>query len=177
MLFNSRALLTLVITVLLAVPISGTHGEETRPSTGNPDDWLLNAPDDDARFKLLQRYLRGFDQPMWEVGERFQSIYDALGDQNYELAAYHWEKIKVTIVNGYLKRPKRQINAETLFVNGAYEAVLEGLRSKDQAKAWDAFALAHNTCQSCHEAERVAFINDQPLFRRTAAPATEPTHE
>jgi len=105
---------------------------------------------------------------MWEVGERFQSIYDALGHENYELAAYHWEKIKVTIVNGYVKRPKRQANADKLLVDGVYGPVLEGLRSKDRAKAWEAFALAHRTCQACHVAENVAFINDQPLFHDTA---------
>ncbi len=172
-----RVLLLPVITVLFALAIPGTRGEEMRPLAAKPDDWLLNAPDDRARFELLQRYLRGFDQPMWEVGERFEAIYDALDDENYELAAYHWEKIKVTIVNGYMKRPKRQANAETLFVNGAYAAVLEGFRSKDRVKAWDAFTLAHQTCQSCHEAEKVSFINNQPLFRRTANPPKEPAHD
>lgn len=72
-----------------------------------------------------------------------------------------------------MKRPKRRANAERLFVKGAYEPVLEGFRSKDRAKAWGAFALAHRTCQTCHEAEKVAFINNQPLFRKTAVPRTE----
>lgn len=135
-----------------------------------PNDWLLNAPDDEARFKLLQRYLRGFDQPMWEVGERFESVYEALADENYDLAVYHWEKIRATIVNGYMKRPKRQANADALFVNGAYQPVLDAFKSKDSKKAWEGFKLARNTCQSCHEAEKVGFINNQPLFRKTAAP-------
>jgi hypothetical protein len=107
---------------------------------------------------------------MWEVGERFQSVYDALGDENYELAAYHWEKIKVTIVNGYIKRPKRQANAEAIFVDGVYQPVLDALKSQDSRRAWDAFELARNACQACHMAENVGFINNQPLFRNTAAP-------
>ncbi|MFN3623252.1 MAG: hypothetical protein ACK4TP_04245 [Hyphomicrobium sp.] len=163
-----RFLLLAAGAVALGLAAGAGAEEGARDRNGNPNDWLLNAPDDRARFELLQRYLRGFDQPMWEVGERFQSIYDAIGDENYELAAYHWEKIRATIVNGYMKRPKRKPNAEALFVNGAYEPVLEGLRSNDRVKAWDAFALAHRTCQACHQAEGVAFINNQPLFRRTA---------
>jgi hypothetical protein len=31
----------------------------------NPDDWLLNAPDDEARFKLLQSQARGFSASMF----------------------------------------------------------------------------------------------------------------
>lgn len=163
-----RVLLLAAGIVALGVAVVNAEGEGTAPGAGaKPNDWLLNAPDDRMRFELLQRYLRGFDQPMWEVGERFQSIYDALGDENYELAAYHWKKIKTTIVNGYMKRPKRKANAEALFVNGAYEPVLQGFRSNNRAKAWDAFALAHRTCQACHQAEGVAFINNQPLFRLT----------
>lgn len=163
-----RMLLLAAAIVSFGIMAVSAAGEGTAPgAAAKPNDWLLNAADDRTRFELLQRYLRGFDQPMWEVGERFQSVYDALGDENYELAAYHWEKIKATIVNGYMKRPKRQANAESLFVNSAYEPVLQGLRSNDRAKAWDAFALAHRTCQGCHNAEGVAFINNQPLFRLT----------
>lgn len=101
----------------------------------NVNDWLLNAPDDIARFKLLQTYLRGFDQPMWEVGERYQSTYDALADKNYELAEYHWDKIKATIVNGYLKRPKRQDNADAMFVKNIWDDVNKAFLSKDATKA------------------------------------------
>lgn len=32
--------------------------------------------------------------------------------------------------------------------------------------AWAGFELARNACMSCHEAENVAFMNKQPLFRR-----------
>ena len=140
------------------------------PAQKNVNDWLLNAPDDVTRFKLLQTYLRGFDQPMWEVGERYQSIYDALADQNYELAEYHWDKIKVTIVNGYLKRPKRQENSDAMFIKGIWDGVNRDFLSKDPKKAWDAFALTRQACMSCHEAEKVAFMNKMPLFRRTEMP-------
>jgi len=165
--------LSLAAAIALAGAVFGAALAEQRLPAApgkEPDDWLLNAPDHEARFKLLQRYLRGFDQPMWEVGERFESIYDALADENYDLAVYHWEKIKVTIVNGTMKRPKRQANADALFVNGAYAPVLDAFKSKDAKRAWEGFALARKTCQSCHEAEKVGFINNQPLFRKTAAP-------
>lgn len=36
--------------------------------------WLSDAPDEQARLERLERYLRGFDQPMWEVGERYDHV-------------------------------------------------------------------------------------------------------
>ena len=61
------------------------------------NDWLLSAESDEERFRRLQRQLRGFDQPMWEVGERFESLHDALLRNNFGLALYHWDKIATTI--------------------------------------------------------------------------------
>jgi hypothetical protein len=140
------------------------------PAAVNVNDWLLNAPTDTDRFKKLQTFLRGFDQPMWEVGERYMRVYDALADGNYELATYHWEKIRSTITTGYMKRPKRQPNADAMFVNNIYEPVLAAIKSGDQKKAWDGFDLARSACMACHEAEKVGFMNDQPVFRNTAKP-------
>lgn len=48
-----------------------------RPASPTPapgDGWLSGAPDQAARDERLERYLRGFDQPMWEVGERYQRV-------------------------------------------------------------------------------------------------------
>lgn len=133
----------------------------------NADDWLLNASDDTARFRLLQQYLRGFSMPMWEVGYRYQRVYDAIGDQNYDLAAYHWSKIKDAIVLGYTKRPGRRDNAEKEFLNTVFQPTLDAIKSGDRSKAAEAFATARKACMSCHEKERVAFMNNQPLFRAT----------
>lgn len=140
---------------------------------GSPNDWLLSAPDDDARFRLLQTQLRGFDQPMWEVGERFERIHTALERRNYPLAAYHWEKIRTAIENGVAKRPKRRENAEALFLRPVWSDVQADLKSEDQARAWAAFERAKTACQSCHQAEQVPFMNDQPVFD-LAAPAASP---
>jgi len=136
----------------------------------NVDDWLLNAPDDPARFKLLQDQHRGFSASMHEVGLRFGSLYDALGDKNYELAAYQWAKIRDAIVTGYARRPKRQPNADSILVKKIYEPVLADIRSGDPSRAWSGFGQARAACTSCHEAEKLGFMNKQPLFRRTERP-------
>ena len=154
-------------TVLAAASIyacsSIAETQEAGPS-GSSNDWLLNAQSDEERFTLLQQQLRGFDQPMWEVGERFQRIHDALERENYQLAVYHWDKIKTTIENALVKRPARRANAEALFLTGPYGDALTRFQSGDPQQAWDGFDIAKAACQSCHVAEGVPFMNDQPVF-------------
>lgn len=163
----------MLCSLLLLTGCSAEPNQEAQPARG-ANDWLLSAEDDEARFALIEKQLRGFDQPMWEVGERFQRLHDALARGNYELASYHWEKIRTTIENGIAKRPARAENAETLFLKPVWKDVDTEFRSGDPKRAWAAFERAKSGCQGCHAAEKVPFVNDQPLFELapTAASAT-----
>ena len=106
-----------------------------------PGDWITGAPGDAARFERIERYLRGFDQAMWEVGDRYEKLHEALERGNYELALYHWDKIKLTIENGTLKRPARKANADAMLLSSHW-AVREGIASRETDRAWKAFDLA-----------------------------------
>ena len=157
-------------TLALAISTATCISEESTAKELTPNDWLLSAQDDQERFQLLQRYLRGFDQPMWEIGERYQIVYDALENENYDLALYHWRKIKTTLENGYLKRPARQANADAMFLDQNWGEVNAAFESRNAEEAWDGFDLARSACMSCHIAEGVEYMNDQPLFSNTEAP-------
>ncbi len=136
------------------------------------NDWLLEATDDTERFRRLQQYLRGFDQPMWEIGDRWRGIHDALMRDNFELAVYHWDKIKTTIENGYLKRPARRANSDKVLINsGVHAQVKTAFETRDRAKAWAGFTTARTACMECHDAEKVPFMNNQAMFRELNAPA------
>jgi hypothetical protein len=136
--------------------------------TGDERDWLLNAENDKDRFILLQNYLGGFSVSMWEVGDRYKTIYSALQNENFDLAIYHWKKIKAVIENGYLKRPARRANSDAIFINSTYEAVLSAFETRDIKKAWQGFSNARSACMTCHVAEKIPWMNDQNLFRDTA---------
>jgi hypothetical protein len=129
-----------------------------------PDDWLLGAPNDAERFRRLQKQFIGFAQPMWEVGERFTRIHEALGRSNYERAAYQWTKIQQVISNAIVRRPARAANAHAFFLDSNYQRLLPEFESGDPARAWRAFDEAKGICQGCHVAERAAFANNQALF-------------
>lgn len=138
-----------------------------QPATKKSDNWLLDAKDDAQRFKLIQQMFGGFSMSMQLVGERYDRTYDAITDGNYDLANYHWKKIKETIELGYLRRPAREANAVAIFLKGPWVSVSEALALKDEAKAKERFLMASSACMACHVAEKVPFINDQPKFRRT----------
>lgn len=129
-----------------------------------PDDWLLGAASDEERFRGLQQQLRGFDQPMWEVGERFARIHEALRRENYDLALFHWWKIDTTIRNAVAKRPKRAASAQAFFLDENYERIRAEFEARNPQRAWAAFNDAKSICQACHVAEQVAFANEQALF-------------
>ena len=48
------------------------------------------------------------------AGERYEKLFAALVRGNFELASYHWAKIKLTIENGTMKRPARRANADAI---------------------------------------------------------------
>jgi len=127
--------------------------------------WLLDESDPQVRLQKLEKYLRGFDQPMLEVGQRFKRLHQALLDSNSELAVYQWKKIKKTIENGYMKRPKRKKNAQMIFLNQHWVTILQDFKSKDPQIAWKGFQEAQAACMACHAAEGVPFMNNQPVFR------------
>jgi len=128
------------------------------------NDWLLSADSDTERFERLQQQLRGFDQPMWEVGERYSSLHAAFERENYDLALYHWDKIGTTIENGIVKRPGRADSARALFLESTFAEVRTGLEQRSPEAALQAFGIARSACMSCHQAEQVEYMNDQLLF-------------
>lgn len=133
------------------------------------DNWLKDAADDAERFMLIEKMFGGFSGAMQIVGERYLRTYDAVADGNFDLANYHWKKIKEAVELGYLRRPGRQAHADALFLKGPWSTAADAILSKEMTKAKEAFLDARKACMTCHSAERVSFINDQPMFRNTVA--------
>jgi hypothetical protein len=127
------------------------------------DDWLIDA-DEDTRAERLSNYLGGFSSAMWEVGNRWERMARAIGDDNFGLAHYHWDKIGSAIRGGYMKRPARQANADALFLDGIWKQYRDTLESGDGEAIRKQFGQARDACMACHVAEDVPFMNDQPMF-------------
>jgi hypothetical protein len=158
----------LIATTIAAGCLAGASQVRAETPETTSDNWLLDAKDDTERFQRIQQMFGGFSMAMQLVGERYDRVYDAITDGNYDLATYHWKKIKETIELGALRRPARAANAETIFLKGPWVAVSEALTAQNKVKAREQFLMARSACMACHVAEKVPFMNDQPKFRRTA---------
>jgi hypothetical protein len=140
--------------------------QQTRPPSNN---WLLDANDDTERFRRLQVVAGGTDIPMWEIAHRYEEVYVAIQNNNWEMGVYHWEKVRDRLNTAGMKRPARTQNIERLFLdNGVWTSMHDALTSRDADRMRKQFLAVRQACMACHVAERVAFLNDSSVFARTA---------
>ena len=144
--------------------IRGLADNQKKPPSPN---WLLDADTDTERFRRLQILGGGTDQQMAEIGQRYQSTYNAIGDENWELADHHWGKIRDRLNAALMKRPNRTPNAEAFFLDNSWGQLAAALKSKDGARIRESFLAQRHACMACHIAEKMEFMNHQPLFRQT----------
>ena len=84
----------------------------TKEKTNNTiqGEWIQGT--ENQKINIIEKQFRGFDMAMIETGYRYQELYWAGQDQNWEYANYQLKKIKVAIENGLQRRPKRAKSAE-----------------------------------------------------------------
>jgi hypothetical protein len=139
--------------------------KQTRPPSNN---WLLDANDDAERFRRLQVVAGGTDIPMWEITHRYEELFVAIQSNNWEMGVYHWEKVQDRLNTAGMKRPARTQNIEGMFLDsGVWRSMHDALTSKDPARMRTQFQAVRQACMACHVAERVGFLNDSSVFKRT----------
>jgi len=144
----------------------------TAPVQGAPSDsWLQGSVDD--RLEIVAGQLRGFGATMLEVDHRYGALYFAGQDRNWDYAAYQMEEMAEALEYGLQRRPGRAGNAAML--EPALDAVHVAVQARDPAAFDAAFAQLAASCNACHRAEDVAFIQvgtpSQRLGSVRAAPA------
>lgn len=143
-----------VVLGLLSFGAGCTRGQPpTAPGQGG---WLAGTVDE--RFDTVARQLRGFDMAMVETGYRYSELHWAAQDENWEYARYQLEKIRTAVENGLERRPLRAASAET-FLTLVLPAVEAAIDRRDAALLQERLDTLRSTCNSCHEAEDVAFIH------------------
>ena len=179
---NGKLLMAAVAALLtfgMQAPLVLAAGSEPRLPKGIPGldagqakrpgaNWLLDAKDDQERFRRIQIHAGGTDQQMWQIGYRYEQVYHAINDQNWELGLHHWGKLRSVLDVALMKRPNRTPNAEALFLDTAWKPLADALRAQDAGQAREAFLTSRKACMSCHVAEEMPFLNDMPIFRNSA---------
>jgi len=105
---------------------------------------------------------------MVEIGYRYQELYWAGVDSNWEYAGYQVKKIDLALENALERRPKRRASAGTLFVP-ALEQVEQAIALRKRTAFSEAFEKMSAACNSCHAAEGVAsFYVEAPTDRTSS---------
>ncbi len=121
-------------------------------------DWIKGTDAD--QIKTIEKHFRGFDNAMVETGYRYQELYWAGQDQNWEYASYQLEKIKITIENGLERRPKRAKSAEH-FLTYVLPEMKKTIEKKDTVIFNKYFQALTVSCNNCHAMEKVPFFSVQ----------------
>ncbi len=145
---------------LLAISILGCDSQKTNQKKGG---WLEHGSSEE-KFKKVSKHLRGFDMAMVETGYRYTELYWAGKDQNWGYAAYQAEKIETAIKNGIERRPKRAKSAQMIFP--VINEVKKSIAEKDLERFNSSFNNLTQTCNACHVAEKMSFVQVRfPQFR------------
>jgi hypothetical protein len=150
--------------LLLVILIScNSHNKKNKPVGTN--DWLEGS--ENQKIETLAKHLRGFDMAMVETGYRYQELYWAGKDENWEYADYQIEKLRIAIENGLERRPNRAKSAEH-FLNVALPEMNKAVEQKDTAIFNENFQMLTNSCIACHAMEKVPhFTVKKPLHRQS----------
>jgi hypothetical protein len=142
---------------------AATSCNEPEPAQGQ---WIRGT--EAEKLNTIEKQFRGFDVAMAEVGSRYQELYWAGRDRNWEYAGYQLEKIGVAIRNAMERRPARSASAEK-FLGEALPLMKTGIDSKDTAEFARQFSLFTAACNRCHAEENVPFFQvAAPVTRHSA---------
>ncbi len=150
--------------VALVIGCSEEPGKKEQPDSASPQgEWITGTAEE--QLGIIEKQFRGFDNAMVETGYRYQELYWAGQDENWEYAAYQLEKIKLAIANGLQRRPKRANSAEH-FLSYDLPQMQEAVAGKDTAAFREKFRALTTGCNNCHKMENVSFFNVQTPVQR-----------
>jgi len=152
--------------VAMAVSIGIRIGVGGGMTPDPPRDWL---PDSDAAaIASIEGQLRGMDVTMWEIGYRFNELYFAGEDRNWDYADYQLEKIETALRLAIERRPARAGSAAH-FLNEVLpevNAIAAERTPKSHVTAMDRLRAG---CMMCHALEDVPYFTvNYPRIRATS---------
>ncbi len=138
--------------VLMASMLACTSNQEKEIEHGT---WLKG--DKEHFVEAIERQFDGYSRAMMEVHYRYDELYWAGQDQNWEYADYQLEHIEEAIEKGFERRPARKANSLD-FLGAPTDILQQAIDAKSLEQFNRAFIMYNAACQSCHIKEDVAFI-------------------
>ncbi len=105
---------------------------------------------------------------MLETDYRYQELYWAGKDKNWEYAAYLNKKIRKAIETGLERRPARAASAQH-FLTHTLPSMQQVIDAKDSIGFAKAFSTMTLDCNACHNLEKLPFFTVKtPEYRRSS---------
>lgn len=142
----------LAIAAILAIMWSCNSGSEKNLPDGG---WIKG--ENSVKLETIERQFDGFSKTMVEVHYRYEELYWAGQDQNWEYADYQLEHINEAMEKGYERRPERKENSLE-FLGTPTDIMQQAIDAKDPEQFSQAFRMYNAACKSCHIKEEVSFI-------------------
>jgi len=105
----------------------------------------------------IEEQFQGFSRTMVETVYRYQELYWAGMDNNWEYAEYQREHILEALEQGFVRRPERELSSAA-FVNVGLPGIEKAIQSEDPDAFLKAFNFLTQTCNTCHQMEEVGFM-------------------
>lgn len=143
-------------TILMAaclLMLMSCNNEQYQSVQGN---WIKGT--EQEKLDIIEEQFGGFGTSMVEVNYRFQELYWTGQNENWEFAEYQLEHLEEAIENGLVRRPQRAKSAEH-FLTNTIPQMEKAIASKDTAVFNKSFEQLMIDCRSCHDMEKVSFID------------------
>jgi hypothetical protein len=149
--------------IIVMLTMTACHTQTDNTAQG---DWIKGSTTE--QVKLIEKQFRGFDVAMVETGYRYQELYWAGQDENWDYAAYQVGKIKVAMENGLERRPNRAASAGH-FLGTVLPEMQQAIATKDSVVFNQSFRTLTIQCNSCHAMEQVPFFTVKPPIIRQSS--------
>ena len=158
-----KEIISLVIISLIVMTLAC---QQTGNQPAGSDGWLTG--DVQQKFETVASHLGGFGRAMWEVDYRFQELYWAGKDLNWQYAEHQIEEIEETVELGLERRPARAASAQQ-FLTSAIPELVKATEERDPENFERRINNLMNTCNSCHALEDMPFLTVKiPVERRSS---------
>jgi hypothetical protein len=122
----------------------------------NPKGKWLNGSNQE-NIEKIEEHFKGFGVAMFEIGYRYQELYWALIDENWDYAEHQLEEIEETFILALERRPSRKKSAKN-FLENALPEMTKFVKEKNTNEINPKFNNFTNACNACHAMEEMPFI-------------------
>lgn len=163
---QTKKISTLMVMIMVIIMILAQACQQTFDQPAGSGGWLTG--DVNEKFETVTEHLGGFGKAMWEVDYRFQELYWAGKDNNWEYAEHQLEEMEETLELGLERRPERAASAQQ-FMASAIPDLLEAIEARDPEMFDRRVNVLMNTCNSCHALEDMPFLTVKPPVERRSS--------